>query len=210
MTIWPFVKMGSYDRSRNADGASQRSREAAAMIRLARDGCAYCRAITGQSFPEHVWHLAFHCLRPGLIRARERMFASVTRFLTSMCRLLYRLVDEYRYCFVSYSPAGPDLKPTFQAIVRALETLSPDDFTWDSDAGHVLVYRLLLVLPFPDSLTTGFNPLRREVMVSHALGTVFQTLCLPRRYLKHLSNMWARWSHKWLIEMGDVRSGRTD
>lgn len=179
------------------------------MARAARDGCNYCRAITGQAYPEDPWHLAFHCVRPGLVRVRERMFADVTRFLTSMCRLLYRLVEEYQYCFVSYAPFGPELVPTFQAINQALQTLSLDSFEWDTDAGHTLIYRLLLLLPFPPSLTTGFNSTRREVAASHSLGTVFERLCLPRRYLKHLSNMWARWSHKWLMEMGEVRSGKT-
>jgi hypothetical protein len=81
---------------------------------------------------------------------------------------------------------------------------------WDTDAGRALIYKLLLVLPFPASLTAGLNDLLREVTVTHALGTMLETLCLPRRYLKHVSNMWARWSHKWLIEIGDVRSGRAD
>jgi len=70
------------------------------------------------------------------------------------------------------------------------------------------MYHLLLVIPFPASLLGTVEAPSDVTSAIHGLGVMFDSVCIPRRFLKHISNMWTRWSHRWLMALADVRSGR--
>lgn len=170
-------------------------------------GCSYCLAETGQTLADDVWHLMFECIRPGLEQVRRQMMSAVTPFLQKICDQLYRDVDWYRSTFVSYEPRGPDLHPVLATIRRTRALLSPG-IAWNTAIGRILMFHLLLVLPFPASLLGDMDGPLDAAGVVYGMGVVFDTVCIPRRFLKHLSNMWTRWSCHWLMAAADIRSGR--
>ena len=40
------------------------------------------------------------------------------------------------------------------------------------------------------------------------VGRMFELIRLPPRFLRHLSNMWIRWSYARLTAVADTRAGR--
>lgn len=214
MIHWPFVEVGTYKKAKeNAtghptpNGQPCTSSVAAELTRNARSGCEHCRGATGQSLPEDVWHLMFDCVRPRLIPIREQLLATATNFMQRLCRRLHNDVKWYESSFESFEPHGPQLEPAFLAIQHALTQLTPD-LEWNNDTGKWLIYRLLLGLPLPASASTATTTDSSIGAVAQALGIMFEKICLPSRFLKHVSNMCARWSNKWLMAIADVRSGR--
>ena len=116
-------------------------------------------------------------------------------------------MDWYRSTFASYEPNGPRLGPVLAAILRTRALLVPS-LAWNNVAGRVLMFRLLLVLTFPASLVDNIDDMHETTDAIRAMGVMFESICVPRRFLKHLSNMWVRWSHRWLMALADIRSGR--
>jgi hypothetical protein len=135
------------------------------------------------------------------------MLATVTDLLQRMCQQLDRDVEWYRSTFESYEPRGPELRPVLQTIRQTLALLGPD-LTWNTEVGQLLVHKLLLVLPFPATLLSRITEATAVATAARGLGTMFEAVCIPRRFLKHLSNMWARWSHRWLTALADARLDR--
>ena len=214
MLYWPFVHVGAYKQAERSDAGAvegaipiDASMVAAELSRNARMGCQYCLAECGQVEADDVWHLAFECGRPGLTPVREQMMSAVTGLLRKICDQLYRDVMWYRSTFESYEPHGPALIPVLATIHHTRTLLGPG-LVWDTAPGRILMYHLLLVIPFPASLLGTVEAPSDVTSAIHGLGVMFDSVCIPRRFLKHISNMWTRWSHRWLMALADVRSGR--
>jgi hypothetical protein len=103
----------------------------------------------------------------------------------------------------------PSDAPTLDAIDAVAQSLL-DPPTWDSPAGRALVFRLLLVLPFPSSFADLPMPDGQTAVsdIIRLVGRMFELIRLPPRFLRHLSNMWIRWSYARLTAVADTRAGR--
>ena len=103
----------------------------------------------------------------------------------------------------------PSDAPTLDAIDAVAQSLR-DPPTWDSPTGRALVFRLLLVLPFPSSFADLPMPDGQTAVsdIIRLVGRMFELIRLPPRFLRHLSNMWIRWSYARLTAVADTRAGR--
>lgn len=66
-------------------------------------------------------------------------------------------------------------------------------YAGSDDTQHVL-YRLLVVVPFPAAIADAL-PTRR-LPLTRALGALFDATVLPAYHLRPLANVWCRWAAK--------------
>ena len=204
VALWPFgiptQRLQPKSRLKAREKRLQAAKNVAEANRRAVKGCEHC----GSQSPEDVWHVLLECTAPRYRAARQEMIASAPGLIHTIADRILEGIKGY----AGTNGAMPTIKT--ELAIAACQSLKDDAsriHNWAFKVGHVLLFRLLTVLPFGptdvprlrESRTTSIEKLSRD------LGELFETTRLPRRFLRQLSDEWIRWSFRWLKRFGDIR-----
>ena len=144
--------------------------------------CPFCIDVRSTD----VWHLLSECCAPDVVAARPALRARAARFISG--RLACLILESAR-------TATPARRAATSAAVLELRA-SLGAFSWDSPAGAFLIYRLLLVLPFPARvLRAGIGAF---ATVRH-LGELFDAVHVRTTHLRGVADGWTMWAGQELI-----------
>jgi hypothetical protein len=165
-----------------------------------------CPVCFSASQVEDPWHVVHECESPHVVAARARVHDTAGAVLAAVLRGLVAAHD-----FVAPVPPGlladvdaavatlvlPEVVEVVEVVEVEVEIVgdaAPDPpphpplLDWASAQGRFILYRLLLLLPFP---ATAAGPGQAHVA---RLGRVFDAVQLPRRHLAHVIRPWVRWA----------------
>jgi hypothetical protein len=126
------------------------------------------------------WHLLNECTHPAVLAAATRCRAR----LDAHVAVLAKLVRE------AHGGGGdPLLGPAVRAA-HADVSAAAQRFDWASDEAPFLVFRLVLVLPFPAAVC---GDAARGRSLTASLGRLFDAVCVRDSNLRALANYWADW-----------------
>jgi hypothetical protein len=161
---------------------------------------AHCPVCFSASEVEDPWHVAHECTAAHVVSARLRIHATVGAMLAAVLRGLIVAHEHVSAVHVGLladvEAAVATLVPP--VVVEVVEEIAGEaapippphlpPLEWDSAEGQFILFRLLLMLPFP---ATAAGPGQTHVA---RLGRVFDQVRLPRRHLTRFIRPWVRWA----------------
>ena len=142
------------------------------------------------------YHIFFECTLHSThpTHPREDLQRSCIRLLRELVVLLVAAKDKFRHALRAQ---GMDWLATYlgDTVTRDV-SLGIDQVDWASPVGRFLLYRTLLVLPWPARVTSNTSTGMEmalpgdPALVTRVLGTLFDSISVQHRYLRPLANKW--------------------
>lgn len=128
-----------------------------------------------------VWHIIHECPHPAVVKARGALHGAATQYLTTLSRQILHAQPQYVY------------NNPHSALVQAHNALSdiPTPPRWDTPTGKSMLYRLLLVIPWPAAAVDDNGALHAK-----ALGHQFDITVAANNRLHGLANSWTLWASR--------------
>jgi len=128
-----------------------------------------------------VWHIIHECPHPAVVKARDALHGAATQYLPTLSSHILHAQPQYVY------------NNPHSALVHAHNTLRdiPTPPRWDTPTGKSMLYRLLLVIPWPAAAVDDNSALHAQ-----ALGHQFDITVAPNNRLHGLANSWTLWASR--------------
>lgn len=157
------------------------------IARYSRPGpCPHCERDSHCGLNDGPYHLTVECPHGDLAELRKRMCDAAELLLPNLLRALTQRRNRHL-------DAGRDDDDEEEAEdPRRAELANLLDRTdWSSADGKHVLFHLLTVLPWTETVATADTPL------SAWQGRVFDDTCLARRYRRSPADMVVRWASHW-------------
>ena len=146
--------------------------------------CPLCKGPTADPF-----HIVCECPHPAVAAERARLCSSAAQYIPVLASHIY-----------SANPA-PQSRDLDTAVIGARRAAPPD---WRSPQGRSLLFRLVMVLPWPAASVVDGDPL------ATALGSLMDLTVVRNNRLHPIADSWVSWGGKRLISICGVWAGAVD
>ena len=157
--------------------------------------CPMCNADGRHSDDTHEdspFHLLCECTHPAISAARGQLQAAALPFIAELCK--------------SLATAGGAGNAHVQAAATAAAAALVDGaLDWSSADGKHVLYRMVLATPFPAAMVVAAAPAAGPLPLSHALGTLFDSIIVPIHPLRKPCGKWALWASLWAHNLTAAR-----
>ena len=102
---------------------------------------------------------------------------------------------------------GSDNEEVQAAAASAISTVTAEGIDWSTTDGKHVLYRMVLAVPFPAAAVTAASPAAGLLPISLALGTLFDSIVVPKQKLRKPCNTWALrlWASLWARALAAAR-----
>lgn len=146
--------------------------------------CPLCKGPTADPF-----HIVCECPHPAVAAERSRLCSSAVQYVPVLAGHIYS---------ANPVPQSRDLDTAVNVARRA----APPD--WRSPQGRSLLFRLVMVLPWPAASVVDGDPL------ATALGSLMDLTIVRNNRLHPIADSWVSWGGKRLISICGVWAGAVD
>lgn len=142
--------------------------------------CPVCDATGARDTDGGPFHLAFECSNTDMQEASAAVCAAAPSMVKSLCSDILAALDAARV--------------TRDVHGRLVETvdMTLEGFNWKSEDGKHVLYRLLTVTPFPAVMARVAGSPTRPLLLTQAMGQLFDSVTLEARWLRRLGVKWTR------------------
>ena len=147
--------------------------------------------------PDTPFHLLCECDHAAIAPIRTRMKSSATAMIARMC-------GQLRDAAARGMPSSS--REHVAALVEAaIGSLPSQDAGWQTADGMHVLYRMLLVTPFPASVARDAAGGAGTLPITLALGALFDAIIIESYHLRLMAGDWATWSSTWGRELAAAR-----
>ena len=137
------------------------------------------------------YHIVCECTHPPLVTARATLLAKATTYIPVLAK----------HILLADTGTSPNDQHSPRVIAYASATANCTTIDWTTPTNLNLLYRLVLVFPWPSASVT--DPLSTQCK---ALGQLFDLTIVPNSRIHAISNSWVPWGAKQLTAMAAVFS----
>ena len=137
------------------------------------------------------YHIICECTHPPLVIARAGLVAKAAAYIPVLAK----------HILLSDTGTNPNDQQSPRVMAHASATTNCTTIDWTTPTNLNLLYRLVLVFPWPSAAVT--DPLSAQCK---ALGQLFDLTIVPNSRIHAISNSWVPWGAKQLTSMATVFS----
>jgi hypothetical protein len=154
--------------------------------------CTRCHLLAPGVTHEDPFHVLVECCHPNVVAARRALLVSLPAKLKSIC--LSALMAAIPAARASNYARVAAMKAEAAAEAQAIADLATAT-DWSSHDGRFVLFRLLMVLTWPERVCDASHPL------SCAVGRVWDKVCAKPCALRSMANSWVEWSGRSLVAL---------
>jgi hypothetical protein len=157
--------------------------------------CPMCNSeghLLGPAFEDTPFHLLCECTNAVIQKTRGQLQEAAPLFIATLCESLAK-------------ECGSDNEEVQAAAASAISTVTVEDIDWSTTDGKHVLYRMVLAVPFPAAAVTAASPAAGLLPISLALGTLFDSIVVPKQKLRKPCNTWALWASLWARALAAAR-----
>jgi hypothetical protein len=148
--------------------------------------------LPGPAFEDTPFHLLCECTNVVILKTRGQLQAAAPLFIATLCESLAK-------------ECGTDNEEVQAAAASAISTVTAEGIDWSSTDGKHVLYRMVLAVPFPAAAITAASPAAGLLPISLTLGTLFDSIVVPKQKLRKPCNTWALWASLWARALATAR-----
>ena len=175
--------------------ASAPVQESFADMSAHNGNCPMCNSeghLPGPAFEDTPFHLLCECTNVVILKTRGQLQAAAPLFIATLCEFLAK-------------ECGTDNEEVQAAAASAISTVTAEGIDWSSTDGKHVLYRMVLAVPFPAAAITAASPAAGLLPISLTLGTLFDSIVVPKQKLRKPCNTWALWASLWARALATAR-----